>query len=58
MTKLQVVLSGLRYHTYAGDEIAIITTASAPFTEITQNHKSYDATCLTNSYFENLKCAS
>ena len=30
-------LTGLRYRTYAG-EIAIITTASPPLTEMTQNH--------------------
>ena len=30
--------SGLRYHTYAGDEIAIITTAGPRVTEMTQKH--------------------
>ena len=30
------LLSGLRYRTYAGDEIAIITTAPFHVTEITQ----------------------
>ena len=30
--------TGLRYRTYAEDEIAIITTAPSLFTDITQNH--------------------
>ena len=32
----------LRYRTYAGDEIAIITTAPPPVAEITQSHKRSD----------------
>ena len=33
------LLAGMRYCTHAGDEMAIITTAPIPVTEITQNHK-------------------
>ena len=33
------LLAGLRYYTYAGDEIAIITTAPLSVTEITYTHK-------------------
>ena len=51
-------LSSLGYHTYAGDEIAIITTAPQSVTEITQNHKGYDVMYQTSSCLENCKCAS
>ena len=34
-------LPDLRYCTYAGDEIAIITKAPHPVAEITQNHRGY-----------------
>ena len=53
-----IVLSGLRYRTYASDEIAIITTALPPVIEITQNHKGYDVLFQTSSCLTNLKCAS
>ena len=32
-------LTGLRYRTYAGNELATITTTSPRVTEVTQNHK-------------------
>ena len=55
-SKISVLyLPGLRYHTYAADEIVIITTAPPPVTEITQNHKG-SVPCLTSSCLENLKC--
>ena len=38
--------AGLRYRTYAADELATSATAPPNVTEITQNHKSYD--CLEN----------
>ena len=50
--------TGLRYGTYAGGEIAIVTTAPPTVTEITHNHKGYDVPCLTSSCSENLKCES
>ena len=53
MYVIYALLPGIRYCTYAV-EIAIIT----PISEITQNHKGYDAPCLTSSPVENFKCAS
>ena len=55
---LQGNLTGLRYHTYAGDDIAISTTEWTPGTEITQTHTDYDVPCQTSSCLENLKYAS
>ena len=51
-------LLGLRYCTYSGDGIAIITIVPRSVTELTQNHKGYDVPCQTSSCLENLKCAS
>ena len=51
------LLTGLRCCTYAGDEIAIVTTVPPPVTEIT-HHKGYDVPCLTGSCLGNIKCAS
>ena len=39
MTRLCTTLIGLNYRPCEGDEIAMITTAPTPVTEITQNHK-------------------
>ena len=47
-------LTGLRYRTYAGYEIAIIATEPPPVTAITQIHKGYDVPWLTSSCLENL----
>ena len=49
------LLPSLRYCTYAGDEIAIITTAAPTEYEITQSHESNDVPCLTRSGLANLK---
>ena len=49
-------LAGLRYHIYILDEIAIITIARPPFTELKQKHKGYDVPCLISSCLENLRC--
>ena len=50
-------LSCLRYHTFAGDEIAVTTTEPPHVTEITQTSKGYDVPCLKGSSLWNLKCA-
>ena len=48
----------LRYGIYAGDAVAIITTASPSVTEITQKHiKGYDVRYQTSSLQENFMCA-
>ena len=44
------------YQVTHADEIAIITTAPPPATDITQNHKGYDVPYQTSSSLENLKC--
>ena len=41
---------GLKYCAYAGDEIALITTALSPVTEITQNHKGYAVCPMLNTF--------
>ena len=54
----EYIVSGQRYRIYVGDEIALITTAPLPITELTQNHKGYDVPCRTSSCLKKLKCAS
>ena len=44
----------LRYRTYAGGEIGIITTAPALVIEIAQNQKGLGVPCLTRSCLDML----
>ena len=53
-----VCITGLSYHTYAEDEIAIFTTAPAHVAEITQNQKGYYSSFLTTSYLKLFNCTS
>ena len=57
ITALNTIIGPNTLHN-SGDEIAIITTAPSPVTEMTQNHKGYDVPCLTSLCLENLKYAS
>ena len=57
-TNRHILINSLRYHTYAGDGRAIITTTPPPVTEITHNHKGHDVLCLTIFCLDNLQHAS
>ena len=45
------ISTGLRYHTYVEDEIALLTIAPHSGSEITQNHKVYVVPCFLYGEF-------